>query len=60
MVLLKTDYLKKQFIVDFLSVFNGIDDDDRVIKPFLFQCYANIADMPMDTQDRFLIYLDQT
>lgn len=60
MVLLKTDYLKKQFIVDFLSVFNGIDDDDRAIKPFLFQCYANIADMPIDTQDRFLIYLEQT
>lgn len=59
MVLLKTDYLKKQFIVDFLSVFNGIDDDDRAIKPFLFQCYANIADMPIDTQDRFLIYLEQ-
>lgn len=58
-VLLKTDYLKKQFIVDFLSVFNGIDDDDRAIKPFLFQCYANIADMPIDTQDRFLIYLEQ-
>lgn len=60
MVLLKTDYLKNQFIVDFLSVFNGIDDDDRAIKPFLFQCYANIADMPIDTQNRFLIYLGQT
>lgn len=60
MVLLKTDYLKNQFIVDFLSVFNGIDDDDRAIKPFLFQCYANIADMPIDTQKRFLIYLGQT
>ena len=58
MVLLKTDYLKKQFIVDFLSVFNGIDD--REIRPFLFQCYANIADMPADTQNRFLIYLGQT
>ena len=60
MVLLKTDYLKNQFIVDFLAVFNGIDDDDRAIKPFLFQCYANIADMPIDTQNRFLIYLGQT
>lgn len=60
MVLLKTDYLKKQFIVDFLSVFNGIDEGDREIRPFLFQCYANIADMPADTQNRFLIYLGQT
>lgn len=60
MVLLKTDYLKNQFIVDFLSVFNGIDDDDRAIKSFLFQGYANIADMPIDTQNRFLIYLGQT
>lgn len=60
MVLLKTDYLKKQFIVDFLSVFNGIDDDDRAIKPFLFQCYANIADMPVDTHNRFLSYVNQS
>lgn len=60
MVLLKTDYLKKQFIVDFLSVFNGIDEGDREIRPFLFQCYANIADMPVDTRNRFLIYLEQT
>ena len=60
MVLLKTDYLKNQFIVDFLSVFNDIDADNRAIKSLLFQCYANIADMPIDTQDRFLIYLEQT
>lgn len=60
MVLLKTDYLKNQFIVDFLSVFNDIDADNRAIKSLLFQCCANIADMPIDTQDRFLIYLEQT
>lgn len=60
MVLLKTDYLKNQFIIDFLSIFNDIDADNRTIKSLLFQCYANIADMPIDTQDRFSIYLEQT
>ena len=60
MVLLKIDYLKKQFIVDFLSVFNGIDEGDLEIKPFLFQCYANIADMPVDTHNRFLSYVNQS
>lgn len=59
MVFLKIDYLKSQFIVDFLTVFNGIDAADESTKPFLFDCYANIADMPVDTQDRLRNYFEK-
>lgn len=59
MVFLKIDYLKSQFIVDFLTVFNGIDAADESTKPFLFDCYANIADMPVDTQARLENYFEK-
>ena len=59
MVFLKIDYLKSQFIVDFLTVFNGIDAADESTKPFLFDCYANIADMPVDTQVRLENYFEK-
>lgn len=59
MVLLKTDYLKQQLILDFVSLFIGSDAADRSIKPYLFNCYANIANMPIDTLTRLQNYYNE-
>lgn len=57
LVYLKTNYLISEFIIDFLSIFKGINGDDAGVKYYLFECYSNIANMPIDTPIRLQNYL---
>lgn len=56
LVYLQTDYLKSEFMIDFLTIFSGTNIANPAIKEFLFTCYANISDMPTDTNNRFEQY----
>lgn len=57
LVYLKTNYLISEFIIDFLSIFKGINGDDAGVKYYLFECYSDIANMPIDTPIRLQNYL---
>lgn len=57
LVYLKTNYLISEFIIDFLSIFKGINGDDAGVKYYLFKCYSDIANMPIDTPIRLQNYL---
>lgn len=57
LIYLKTDYLMSEFIIDFLSIFNGANITSQEVKLFLFECYAHISDMPIDITNRFNQYL---
>ena len=57
LVYLKTNYLISEFIIDFLSIFKGINGDDAGVKYYLFECYSDITDMPIDTPIRLQNYL---
>lgn len=57
LVYLQTNYLISEFIIDFLSIFKGINGDDAGVKYYLFECYSDIANMPIDTPIRLQNYL---